>query len=219
MHQTIITFPDLRLGQRDGHKLRGYFSRQFGEASDLWHNHRPDGSAIYRYPLIQYKVLRQTPMLVGLGEGAEVLMQHFFDLEKLQIDDWELPIHNKQINSRIYEPGLSTMPHHYRLLTPWFALNQKNYSAYKILPVNEQTAFLERVLSNNLLSFFKGINFWVDGRIQVQLNDYRTVAAKFKNQTMLMFLGNFVTNAALPDHIGLGQSVARGYGTIERTHL
>ncbi|WP_020537509.1 CRISPR-associated endonuclease Cas6 [Lewinella cohaerens] len=219
MHQTTITFPDLRLSQRDGHKLRGYFSRQFGADSDLWHNHRPDGSTIYRYPLIQYKVLRQTPMLVGLGEGASMLMQHFFDLENLQVDDWVLPIHNKQINSRKYEPGLSASLHHYRLLTPWFALSQKNFSRYNALPDDEQEVFLERVLRNNMLSFFKGIGHWVEGEINAQLNDCRKVKAKFKNRTMLMFLGNFTTNAVLPDHVGLGQSVARGYGTIERTHL
>ncbi|WP_367391829.1 CRISPR-associated endonuclease Cas6 [Lewinella sp. LCG006] len=219
MHQTTITFPDLRLSQRDGHKLRGYFSQQFGADSDLWHNHRPDGSAIYRYPLIQYKVLRQTPMLMGLGEGATVLMQHFFDLEKLLIDDWELPIHNKQINSRKYEPEVTADLYHYRLLTPWFALSQKNFARYHALPEEEQTVFLERVLRNNILSFFKGIGYWVEGEINVQLNDYRKVDARFKNQTMLMFQGTFVTNAVLPDHVGLGQSVSRGYGTIERMHL
>jgi hypothetical protein len=31
---------------------------------------------------------------------------------------------------------------------------------------------------------------------------------------MKMFIGSFVTNAALPNYIGLGKSVARGFGAI-----
>jgi len=38
----------------------------------------------------------------------------------------------------------------------------------------------------------------------------------FKNQEMLTFQGKFVTNAVLPDYVGLGKSVSRGFGTIVR---
>ena len=40
---------------------------------------------------------------------------------------------------------------------------------------------------------------------------------QFKNNAMLAFEGGFVTNAILPELVGLGKSVARGFGTIGRS--
>ena len=37
---------------------------------------------------------------------------------------------------------------------------------------------------------------------------------QFKNKTMLAFEADFVTNTIMPDSIGLGKSVARGFGSI-----
>ncbi|PSR11369.1 MAG: DNA repair protein [Bacteroidetes bacterium] len=216
MHQTTITFSDLRLSQRDGHKLRGYFSQQFGEGSDLWHNHRADGRPIYRYPLIQYKVLHQTPMLIGIGDGAPLLMQHFLEVQQLDIDGWVLPVLSKQINSRQLEVGVVAEVQHYRFVSPWFALNQKNHSLYQAAATaDERQAILRRILISNILSFFKGVGHWEDQPIQLELDTLKPVKATFKNQSMLMFLGGFTANIVLPEYIGLGQSVSRGYGSIQ----
>ena len=60
---TTITFPEINLQTRDAHKLRGYFGTLFREHSPLLHNHLESGETQYRYPLVQYKVIGQTPML------------------------------------------------------------------------------------------------------------------------------------------------------------
>ena len=83
MQQTLLQFPNLKLAQRDGHKLRGYFSHLFGQESDLFHNHHPDGKVIYRYPRIQYKVVEGEPMLIGLGEGAQLLVERFLRVKDI----------------------------------------------------------------------------------------------------------------------------------------
>ncbi|MEQ8702791.1 MAG: CRISPR-associated endonuclease Cas6 [Phaeodactylibacter sp.] len=214
MHQTTIHFPDLRLSPRDGHKLRGYFSRLFGAASDLWHNHESDGRPIYRYPLIQYKVVDRQPMLIGVGAGAQLLVEHFLEVRELEIDGLRLPVHSKQVKSRKVEVGVNGNLHRYRFANPWFAFNQHNYQEYQDKPVQERQPFLERLLTGHILAFYKGVEHWEEEKILVNLLEVHPLMAKFKNQPMLMFRGQFVTNARLPEYIGLGKSVSRGFGTV-----
>lgn len=216
MHQTTIHFPDLRLSPRDGHKLRGYFSRLFGAESDLWHNHQSDGRPIYRYPLIQYKVVGRQPMLTGVGDGAQLLIQHFLEVKELEIDGLRLPVHSKQVKSGEVEVGVNGSLHRYTFANPWFALNQENYRVYQNMPKGERKPLLQRLLTGHILAFLKGVGHWEEKRVMVELLDLKPVQSKFKDQPMLMFKGGFVTNAQLPDYIGLGKSVARGFGAIHQ---
>jgi hypothetical protein len=38
----------------------------------------------------------------------------------------------------------------------------------------------------------------------------------FKDQKMLAFSGDFVTNAVLPDLAGIGKAVSRGFGSVQK---
>ena len=81
----------------------------------------------------------------------------------------------------------------------------------------EQQAQLKRVMTGQLLALFREFNLWLDPheRIIVRLS-VEERSTQFKNQTMVAFAGRFLTNVILPDGIGLGKAVARGFGTIER---
>ena len=79
--QTMIRFPDLRFQTRDAHKLRGFFGNLFKEYSPLLHNHFEDGSLRYAYPLVQYKVVDNIPMLTGFGEGGRLLIDLFLKIK------------------------------------------------------------------------------------------------------------------------------------------
>lgn len=216
MHQTIIRFPDLQLSRRDGHKLRGYFAEQFGEQSDLWHNHREDGKVIYRYPLIQYKVISGQPMVIGMGEGALLLTEHFLEVRELQLDERRYIIHSKQIESRQVPVGANGQLYTYEFQSPWFALNQKNYRLYQEADEAGRQALLQKLLAEHILALFKGIGHWEEQHVMAAPPLLRPLSAKFKNRSMLMFTGSFAVNVLLPDYAGLGKSVARGYGTIKK---
>ena len=81
-----IRFPEIKLKTRDAHKLRGFFGEIFKEHSPLLHNHYNNGSFRYRYPLVQYKVIKEVPMLVGLEEGANLLTELFLKIKELVLD-------------------------------------------------------------------------------------------------------------------------------------
>ncbi len=210
---TIIRFPEITLSTRDAHKLRGYFAEWFRQYSDYFHNHNPDGTPIYRYPLIQYKVIQHTPTLTGIAEGAEVLTKKFLNIRELNIGDQSIPVYQKNIENQQVEPGVKDDLFEYQFATLWMALNQDNYPKYKQLSSDDQKQMLKNILTANILSFFKGIDHQEDQKINVTLK-VQPKETQFKNKTMLAFSGSFVSNALLPSYIGLGKSVARGFGSI-----
>jgi len=53
----------------DAAKLRGFFATRFNEYA-LLHQHVTD-RLIYKYPLIQYKMLEGSPLVLGINEGTQ----------------------------------------------------------------------------------------------------------------------------------------------------
>jgi len=216
MQQTIITFPDIKLAMRDAHKLRGYFGRLFQDHSPLLHNHLQGGGLRYKYPLVQYKVIDGIPMLVGLEEGASLLMQLFLEIRQLNINNQIFEILDKNIQCKKIDIGYSETLQEYHFKTFWMPLNQKNYAQYIQSNELDQKKALQRILNNNILSLFKGVNVWLqkEERIMSKLSVQKS-QTNFKDKAMLAFRGAFFTNAILPEYCGIGKSVARGFGTIK----
>jgi hypothetical protein len=211
---TLIRFPDIRLETRDAHKLRGYFGNLFKEHSPLLHNHFEDGQLRYKYPLVQYKVIQEVPMLVGVNEGATLLTELFLKVTELNIGGRTYPLMQKNLDYYQAAAGLINELHSYQFETLWMALNQENHKRYGLLKSHaEKQSLLNALLKNNLLSFFKGINIWLEAPLMAK-GIFTEHTTQFKNQSMLGFKGEFVTNALLPDYIGLGKAVSRGFGTV-----
>ena len=236
---TTITFPEIALRTRDAHKLRGYFGELFREHSPLLHNHlesdRSDASdqsgngqpgdaegavAVkfrYAYPLVQYKVLDRVPTLVGLGEGAGLLAQLFLQMRELDIDGTYFPVLSKHIRHEQTPVGIVDDLIEYRFETLWMALNQANYRDYRHYTETEQHAQLKRVLTSQLLAVFREFSVWLQSheRIMVRLS-VQERTTQFKNQTMVAFTGSFLANVVLPNGLGLGKAVSRGFGSLKR---
>ncbi len=208
-----IAFPDIPLRTRDGHKLRGFFGNLFREHSPLLHNHFDDGRLRYAYPLVQYKVIGSVAHLVGLQEGAQLLTELFLRIKELDIDGQVYPVLSKHIQREKFEIYETGRIFRYRFLTPWMALNQQNYKRYIESDRQQQREILRRVLIGNVLSFYKYVSFHVDRQLDATVS-VRPALTNFKNRRMLAFRGEFAVNAVLPDLIGLGKAVSRGFGTI-----
>lgn len=213
-----ITFPEIRLPQRAAAQLRGYFGAVFREHSPLLHNHYDDGSLRYAYPLVQYKVVGGMPMLVGLMDGAKLLTELFFQMKTLRIDNREYPVMERDIAFRNVSVGVSEGLCDYRFQTLWMPLNQQNYPEYQQKNSEERRAMLGRILTGNILSFFKGVGVYLSAeeRILVMMRPDEERLTGFKDQLMTGITGGFTTNVLLPDFIGLGKSVSRGYGAVEK---
>lgn len=213
--QTIIRFPEINLRTRDAHKLRGYFGNLFREKSELLHNHMGNGEFRYQYPKVQYKVIEGTPTLVGIADGAGLLTELFLKIRELNIDGKLYPVHQKNIEARQVEPGAAVAPNTYRFETLWMGLNQQNHPRYMEANRLDREKLLEKILVGNCLSFLKEMGVFVETRLQARasLQEKKT---RFKNNSMIAFDGMFEINADLPDWIGLGKQVSRGFGTIRQ---
>jgi hypothetical protein len=215
---TTITFPEIRLPQRAAAQLRGYFGTYFREHSVLLHNHYADGSTRYRMPLVQYKVLAGVPTLVGIADGAQLLAELFFKIQSLRIEEHEYAVMERDIRLQQVSVGVGDQLNDYRFVTPWMALNQPNYAEYRQKEEAERRAMLGRILTGNLLSFFKGVGLYLppEARVLTTVRPQSERLTGFKDNLMTAIGADFTTNAILPDWVGLGKSVARGYGTIQR---
>lgn len=211
--QTTIQFPDIELQTRDAHKLRGYFGNLFRDHSPLLHNHYADGASRYAYPLVQYKVIDKTPVLVGFQEGAELLVSLFLKIKEIDIEGQKFPVMAKNIQQKQVELAVNQQLYNYSFKTFWIALNQDNHRKYLQLSETEKTQFLNRQLQNNILSFYKGLSYRTAERIMAVAR-VKENTTHLKDQPLLVFSGEFTSNAFIPQLAGIGKSVSRGFGTV-----
>ena len=205
---------DLRSSQTP--QLRGFFGRAFVEEVSL-HQHRPDGSVIYDYPRIQYKILNHTPLLLGLAEGSELLTRLWLEVDRTKIGMDELLVLESSIVRRAELLGETSELLKYHFLTPWLGLNQDNERRYrKAQSQKERATLLESILVGNCLSLAKAFGHRVAARLQANCGYLRPVCTSLKGMSMTGFVGAFQVNFLLPDRIGIGKSVSRGFGTVER---
>ena len=221
-HNTIpitrIQFPEIKLLTRDAHKLRGYFGNLFKEHSPILHNHYEDGSLRYRYPSVQYKVLNGVPTLIGIGEGASLLPQLFLKIKEIHLDGITYPISSKNIQHNQQEIGFSEELQSYSFDTLWMALNQENHKTYiHLASATEKKKMLNSIIVGHVLSLFSNMGIMLDPDQRLMaMTQLQEKSTKFKDNTMIAFTGEFMINAHIPEGLGLGKSVSRGFGTVKK---
>jgi len=213
-----IIFSDVKIERRDTAKLRAYIAGGYPQFSEL-HNHMPDGKPIYRYPVIQYKVIDAKPMIIGLNHGCDILENFILDVEKLEISGHDVEINEKHVIKKNEEFGIcNSEVTEYKFKNPWFALNSDNYQKYIDSNTIEKIKLLEKILIGNIISISKGFGYTVKSEIKCRLM-VTPLEIKLKDKTMLGFTGNFMVNFKMPNLIGIGKMVSRGFGAIERVKI
>ncbi len=195
--------------------LRGFFGQAYAEDGEL-HHHNPDGSLRYEYPRVQFKVLDRSACLIGLGPGGELVTRLFSEVDRARLGAEELPVLEASLQRRQARFGELEAPVSYRFRSPWLALNQHNHTLYQSLTrASAKQALLERILCGNCLSVGSAFGHRVRLLLKADARGLRPVQTHLKGVKMLGFLGGFSVNFALPDRIGIGKSVSRGFGTVE----
>jgi len=196
--------------------LRGAVSNFYPEER-LLHQHREDGKIDYHHPLVQYKIINGECLLIGFKDGAKLLANLELATKTLLLGcknytilTTELVFHH--ISIKITETGQS-----YSFLTPWLALNQRNYEKYQMMATwAKRKKLLEGILVGNIISMSKSLGYTVPGPIEAHIDKMREVRTSLKGTAMIGFLGTFSVNFEIPDYWGIGKSVSRGFGTVRR---
>ena len=210
-----LKFPrPLQLGEAI--HLRGFFGRAFSDEVML-HHHEAHGRLRYAYPKVQFKVLDRTAHLIGLADGAALVTRLWAEVDQARIGTEVLPVLEAGLSRRAEQLGESEGAILFRFRTPWLGLNQENHAKYQAATGSkDRQALLEHALVGNCLSLAKGFGHWVGARITADCQGLRPVEAGLKGVGMVGFVGTFRVNFHIPEHAGIGKSVSRGFGTVER---
>lgn len=208
-----VKFKDLKLKERYVEKFRGYIAGKYID-NNILHNHDND-KFIYRYPLVQYKVINEMPIIIGINEGAHIAARIGINDDEFILDGKKFDSFQKEINKFEYEFGIIDDYVEYKIKSPWISLNQNNIEKYNNSNAMEKEEMLKKILIGNIISMSKGMNYTVDKQIKVWIN-LKETEVMLKGIRHAAFLGNIKVNFNIPDYFGIGKSVSRGFGTLQR---
>ncbi|WP_048812440.1 CRISPR-associated endonuclease Cas6 [Methanobrevibacter ruminantium] len=194
-------------------KFRGYIGREFDKYPIL-HNHYGNNKFLYSYPLVQYQIIDGQPSILGIEEGADILVDISSKIKALKMGDSYYRVEDHYLYYKEYDVRATRKYHQYKFLSPWLALNTKNYQSFKnIKDWKEKKSFLNNIMVGNILSMSKGLGIIVNKRLHVSslLDDE---IAEYKNVQMNAFTGEFKVNFNIPDFFGFGKGVSQGFGTV-----
>jgi len=194
-------------------ELRSYFTGKLGEYTVL-HKSNDDGF-IHRYPAVQCKGIKNSLVVIGISQGAEVLKQLSLAEDKIMAGKNTCTILTRDAAICREEFGISGTTNTYEFLMPWLALNQQNQRKfYDLKGKPERDEFMRKILLKNLETLSKSLDYKTPVPITCKAK-IRFSIERMNGENIMVFLGKFRTNLRIPDYFGIGQSVSQGFGTIK----
>jgi len=218
MKKSTLLLDNIRLNPSQIHKFRGFVGNLFME-HDLIHNHDASGKPIYRYPLIQFKLIDKTPAIIAVTDPAiRIFSEIFMKMNEININGTVIPVYEKNLKVEDVEFGFSNETYMYEFTSPWIGLNQTNFKKYADAKTNvEKEGILKKSLIGNILSMSKFLDLWLEPGQQIKVDlKLSEKPVNLKAKRMIGFTGIFKTNFAIPDYLGIGKSVSRGFGVVRR---
>jgi hypothetical protein len=197
-------------------KVRGFVGSKF-PTNLLLHNHLGEKKCLYVYPRVQYKTTDGNIKIIGIEEGIEEVAFLEKNLDHLELGRKGFVIKEKHMQHQTHRFEQASRSYTYEFMDPWLPLNSANYKRIRVLPREERDLKLARVLIGNILSMCKSFGYVVSQELIVKLHLER-VRKKIQlvGNPMVAFLGTFSVNFEIPDYLGIGKSVSRGFGTVKR---
>jgi len=195
------------------YQVKGVFMRQFPDEPII---PMLDGSYRDRflYPRVQVKILNEQIYIIGIHEGVDPVLSvaekfEIFDFGNItfQIQDCDIENIDQQFipSSRLVR---------YRFITPWVALNHMTGGKYKFLTNQEKPSYLNRLLGQNIIFVANEVGIDLEDNIFTKVKVSSLFPRPVDENKWGAFMGEFKTNFLLPNYIGVGNGITRGFGTI-----
>ena len=168
----------------------------------------------YLYPRVQVKILNEKIYFLGIAEGVSAVKSLVDNFKALDFGNITFKIKDIIID----ENGLFEQTDHinkYKFITPWVALNRTNIKKFSKTSTSQKRKFLCELLTRNLIFLTSEFKIDVDEKILTDIELDDKSLSSFNDNRDLGFEGSFLTNFILPDFIGLGNGITRGYGSIK----
>jgi hypothetical protein len=200
-----------------GADLRRAITAAFPDRAVL-HNHRGD-QFDYRSPRVRYVVLNQQPQLISFDEGLHVLEEIYRDGHtlSLSVGTQRYRVTGTELEDQIEHLGTADTLLEYRSLTPWLGLNERNYVVFQNMKTSEDCMeLLSRILNGNYLSLCKAGSITIEERLMTRVFSFRRVPLSHRGTSLLGLKVAFASNMLLPEGVGLGKLVSKGFGLMAR---
>jgi len=191
-------------------KLRGYLGHLFIEDSEFHHHDENP----YRYPLIQYKRIQNELIILGINDYSKVIFENLSNLKEIVLPNYKIPITSIEFSSITHQVTDETTK--YEFQTPWIALNSENYNKFKTINYELRYRFLENIMVGNFLSALKGMGITIHHKLYTSIKRLSSKYVTVHQNPFCSFYAQFTTNLNLPDLIGIGNSVSKGFGVIKK---
>ncbi|MCB9035368.1 MAG: hypothetical protein H6557_01995 [Lewinellaceae bacterium] len=175
----------------------------------------------FAYPKAQFKMRRNhgryQPLLLCLGAKVDQALEIFRNSRHTHVmvngRPYSLEISEAKAYHFDYQAG--EQPYAYNLFK-YQALNSQNYRIYQRLDGEEEKKrFLENLLAKHLLTFARAVGWELDFQLEVKnlhLMNEKPVSCGPINYHC--FDLSFRCPLLLPEYIGLGNAVAKGFGVV-----
>jgi hypothetical protein len=195
------------------YQVKGVLMRKFHDKKIV-----PMLNGTYRdkflYPRIQVKILNEQIYFVATAEGVEPIKDILSSLDSLDFGNITFEVSDKEIEEeKDYLKPLSKLLS-YRFVTPWIALNQATGKHYRNLKNEERTDYLNNLIGQNIVFISREMGIELENNIFTKVKLASLFPKNIDENNWGGFEGEFETNFILPNYIGLGNGITRGYGTI-----
>lgn len=193
-------------------EFRSFLNKELAEYSGLQRN--DSTGFIHRYPVLQCKQIKGNLLVIGISQGAGCLCQLARDQTMLGAGEntCRITARDPAIRSELFAVRDTTIT--YEFLTPWLALNQQHAKKfYELKGKPDRDAFMLKLLTAQLNTLAKSLDYEIPVPITCEAK-VRFLRERIDRENVIVFLGKFHTNLRIPDYLGIGQLVSRGYGTI-----
>ena len=168
----------------------------------------------FLYPRVQVKILDEQIYFIGIGEGVDAIKEVLEDLKTLDFGNITFEISDIEIEEYNNRLCPSTNPVRYRFITPWVALNHSTIKKYRHLKNKDRVHYLNQLLGQNIAFISRELGIELEENIFTKLNLSTLLPKKMDENNWAAFDGEFETNFILPNYIGIGNGITRGYGTL-----
>ena len=206
----IITDKPVR---KTPYQVKGVFIRQYPDEPVI-----PMLDGTYRdkflYPRVQVKILNEQIYIIGIHEGVKPVLSLIEKFDMFDFGNINFEIQNTDIEQEDQQFIPTDRLIRYRFITPWVALNQMTGGKYRFLTNQEKPSFLNRLLGQNIVFMAKEVGIDLNDKVFTKVKVSSLFPKPVDENKWGAFMGEFKTNFVLPNYIGVGNGITRGYGTI-----
>ena len=207
---TLITDKPVK---KTAYQVKGVFMRHYPDLDII-----PMLNGKYRdrylYPRVQVKVLNEQIYIIGVGDGSDCVLQLIDKISTLDFGNITFEVNDKNIIDMMDQFQQADQLIRYRFVTPWVALNQTTGRKYRSLNNSERVSFLNKLLGQNIVFIAKELSVDLEDKVFTKVNLSSLFPKPVDENNWGAFFGEFSTNFNLPNFIGLGNGITRGYGAI-----